>query len=247
MSSRTIGFPLIIFLNLLSTILTFFPSLKVKDILSAYLSSWDLTQLNRFLAPIDVDRILHTNIQGCNGTDHPIWMPDKFGRFSVKFAYWFSKSEDLQSVSSHSSNRPETSLWQQVWKTKCNPRFAIWLWRCLRDKLPTGSNLRRKNIHLQPLCGFCINREETLSHLLFQCPFFRHSWECLFPHSTFLGFSGSLHGHPLGFSCLLHIFFSHGYFVGIFGNFEIKFFSRINPNVLIYSFLHFWKDSFGKL
>lgn len=39
-----------------------------------------------------------------------------------------------------------------------HPRVKVWLWRALRNKLPTKENLILKGIHIESWCSFCINQ-----------------------------------------------------------------------------------------
>lgn len=60
----------------------------------------------------------------------------------------------------------------QMWKIKLPPKVIILLWRTMSNKLPTGENIRKRNIQVQnwnyscPLCG---EGDETTNHILLSC------------------------------------------------------------------------------
>lgn len=64
----------------------FFPDLKVGDLLSTDLASWDHNKLCSYLAPIDVDRVTKVKIHSSLSLDQPCWISYRKGIFSIKLA-----------------------------------------------------------------------------------------------------------------------------------------------------------------
>ena len=95
-------------------------------------------------------------------SDKWAWAWDKKGSFSV------NRMANLIKESQRSSRDGDTCFfWSNLIPTKIN----IFIWRFLRDALPTRSNLAKRGISLQSLaCIFCDNNVETLDHCLFTCP-----------------------------------------------------------------------------
>ncbi|KAL5186989.1 hypothetical protein HKD37_05G012732 [Glycine soja] len=58
----------------------------------------------------------------------------------------------------------------RLWKLKIPAKASIFAWRLIRDRLPTKSNLHRRQVVLEDtLCSFCRIREEDASHIFFEC------------------------------------------------------------------------------
>ena len=87
--------------------------------------------------------------------------------------------------------------------------MSHFIWRLIRERLPTKVNLKRRNVELNDiLCLFCGSNEEEVSHLFFNCdrilPFW---WESLtwlnikvvFPKSPRDHFLQHGHGYFKGF------------------------------------------------
>lgn len=71
-----------------------------------------------------------------------------------------------------SSSRPLVShkFWKFIWSKKIPPRVSIWLWKACRDRLPTRLNLYRHRCKVEIQCRFCSQCEESLLHLIQECP-----------------------------------------------------------------------------
>ena len=58
----------------------------------------------------------------------------------------------------------------ELWKLRIPAKSAVFAWRLIRDRLPTKSNLRRRQVEVNDmLCPFCSNKEEDAAHLFFNC------------------------------------------------------------------------------
>ncbi|XP_009107712.1 uncharacterized protein LOC103833378 [Brassica rapa] len=63
-----------------------------------------------------------------------------------------------------------------VWDIKTSEKIKVFLWNALQDALPVGEQFAVRNIPLSIRCSRC-NEEETVSHLLFTCPYSRKVWK----------------------------------------------------------------------
>ncbi|XP_006603059.1 plastidic glucose transporter 4 isoform X1 [Glycine max] len=71
---------------------------------------------------------------------------------------------------------------------------TIVAWRLIRDRLPTKSNLRRRQIDISDsLCPFCSIKDETASHLFFECSKIQHLW---WESQSWIGTSGAYPINP---------------------------------------------------
>ncbi|KAG5041359.1 hypothetical protein JHK82_013466 [Glycine max] len=94
--------------------------------------------------------------------DQWVWKADPSGQYTAKSAYgvlWGEMFEEQQD-----------GVFEELWKLKLPSKITIFAWRLIRDRLPTRSNLRRKQIEVDdPRCPFCRSAEESAAHLFFHC------------------------------------------------------------------------------
>jgi hypothetical protein len=60
-----------------------------------------------------------------------------------------------------------------LWKMFCQPKYKVFFWLLLKDRLSTRNILKRKNMHLESYnCVLChLATEKTVTHLFLECPF----------------------------------------------------------------------------
>ncbi|KAG4906187.1 hypothetical protein JHK82_054823 [Glycine max] len=64
----------------------------------------------------------------------------------------------------------DTADFEVLCKLRIPSKAAVFVWRLLRDRLPTKLNLRRRNVKINDLhCPFCRRSEEDAAHLFFHC------------------------------------------------------------------------------
>lgn len=56
------------------------------------------------------------------------------------------------------------------------PKIRFFAWQALPNKLPRHARLARWNPSISPLCPLCNFEDETIDHLLIQCPFAKNLW-----------------------------------------------------------------------
>ena len=65
--------------------------------------------------------------------------------------------------------------WKSMWSIKVTPKIKIVLWRLAHNCLPTGQQLRKRNIPAYDLCCHC-GRDETAEHAFLTCQYVAESW-----------------------------------------------------------------------
>ena len=64
----------------------------------------------------------------------------------------------------------EDKAFKLIWKMKILSKVAHFVWRLVKNRLPTKANLRRRNVQLDDYhCPFCSCHEEEASHIFFGC------------------------------------------------------------------------------
>ncbi|KHN06120.1 hypothetical protein glysoja_042389, partial [Glycine soja] len=57
-----------------------------------------------------------------------------------------------------------------LWKLKIPSKISVFAWRLIRDRLPTKTNLRRRQVKINDIqCPFCSNMKEDAAHLFLHC------------------------------------------------------------------------------
>lgn len=69
--------------------------------------------------------------------------------------------------------------WLKMWNLAVAPKVKNFLWRALRNCLPTLVNLRQKNVEVYPICPICQESPETVDHALVYCKFAQRCWEII--------------------------------------------------------------------
>ena len=69
----------------------------------------------------------------------------------------------------------EEKQWKMIWKINAPGKMKIHLWRLAHDCLPTGVQLRRRQVPAKDTCVFC-EREEDVAHAHLHCQFAREVW-----------------------------------------------------------------------
>lgn len=106
--------------------------------------------------------LLHNCVLQVNAIDKWSWTIDPSHGYSVKEAYRFIASHETDSV---------TSIVDNVWHRHIPTKVSLFVWRLLRNRLPTRDNLLRRNI-LQFNNHFCVvgcDSTETAGHLFLSC------------------------------------------------------------------------------
>jgi hypothetical protein len=75
--------------------------------------------------------------------------------------------------------QPAIPLFSWIWKSSCQSKHKFFFWLLLNDRLNTRNLLGRKRMTLQYYnCATLeCNREETLQHLFWTCPFAEQWWD----------------------------------------------------------------------
>ena len=148
---------------------------KVSDLISE--GFWDLSSIRSVISNDDVAAIMRIQIPRNGIQDKLIWTGAPNGEYSVKLGYKTAmrKAIDPCNVAS-SSCRLSNSDWKDIWRLKTLPRIQHFIWRCLNRAVATNANLFRRKKSKSPCCPICSDKEESIEHLLFHCPWTRCVW-----------------------------------------------------------------------
>lgn len=89
----------------------------------------------------------------------------KGGRFSIKAMYQILQGD-----------WPAVPWKRLICHNKATPKSVFILWLALHKRLPTKDRLIRWGINCAAVCPLCMNVDESLDHLFFQCSFSAEVW-----------------------------------------------------------------------
>lgn len=111
----------------------------------------------------------HKLVEDQEAGDLRYWKGSKTGGFSIRYAMQLMREEDP--ILKHPK-------WELAWKTPVQQRVRTFLWLILHNRLLCNANLMKRQILEDPRCKRCnLNEDETLLHLLRDCPTARHIWQ----------------------------------------------------------------------
>lgn len=156
--------------------------LVVADMLTRGSRTWNLTKIKELLPEL-VDEILAIKPRETGVPDSYIWYPTTSGIYSAKTGYTAATEMDL-----HKPTLPPAIAllnWNKmVWNVRCAPKQKLLIWKILHAAIPTGDNLQKRGISLDPRCLHC-GEPETIDHLFLHCPLAIQVWELTPIRSSF--------------------------------------------------------------
>ena len=82
------------------------------------------------------------------------------------------KHSDFSSCSNSHSNH-----WNSIWNMVVPKKVKIFLWRAVKDLLPTTENLWKKNVVQEATCQICRNQMESIDHAHLDCKITMKVWQ----------------------------------------------------------------------
>ena len=76
----------------------------------------------------------------------------------------------------HSSVQAYSSCRGKIWKLNVPSKVRTFKWPACSNCLPIQDNLHRKKVRVEMTCEFCCLDPETVTHVLWECPFARNVW-----------------------------------------------------------------------
>lgn len=132
------------------------PNLLVNQLIDHNIQIWNSQAIEQVLYPIDVEKVKRISISQINEGDKIVWLPSKSGKVSIKVAYKFDfKSTALAYKPTTSNSIIPIAFWNNLWPSPLPPKIKVWVWRTVRDKLPTKIKLLRHGLKVNGLHSLC--------------------------------------------------------------------------------------------
>lgn len=142
----------------------------MEDLINPSDRSWNVDLLNAYIYPDDIKIIRGFAISRTQRPDTYGWAFTDFGKYSVKSGF---RTETLYPAKGPRiiTFRPNVKpLLAFSWKLKCSPKLIHFVWQVLSGTLPVLKNLKAHGINCDPRCSICGAEEESVYHVIFECP-----------------------------------------------------------------------------
>lgn len=106
--------------------------------------------------------------------DRLIWDGSKSGKYSTKEGYLI-----LQELHHQPPEYGDMKIkaWKMIWSWKLVlPKIKTFLWRGIHGGLAKALDMHKRIHAIDPKCQRCATGNESLTHLLFNCPLSRSTW-----------------------------------------------------------------------
>lgn len=75
-----------------------------------------------------------------------------------------------------SSYSPPNSMLIRMWNVPTSPKVGIFMWKVVKNWIACKANLFKRKCSPSPLCPICNEKDGTVEHILFHCPWRKPVW-----------------------------------------------------------------------
>ncbi|CAL1354280.1 unnamed protein product [Linum trigynum] len=131
---------------------------------------WNVSYLNAFLTNFIVSQVLLHPVPHEEGPDIRVWRLSPSGKFSMRTAYDLTTEEE------------EPPATHPIWRAPKTKRVQAFLWLATQGRLLTNAERQRRHLTMTPTCTVCGDGDETVTHVLRDCPYARGVWAEFLEH-----------------------------------------------------------------
>jgi ribonuclease HI len=148
----------------------------VSELMIPNSQQWDFHLIDQIFLPYDASAIKNIPLSSPTHKDSLFWPGSKNGQYSVKSGYRFLVEEELKTMPSCSNTVHMNSIWKSVWELQVPRKIQLFIWRALKDSLPTKLNLMKRHVLTDPVCEQCQSTPEDTLHAVWRCPEIQAAW-----------------------------------------------------------------------
>ncbi|KAG7577326.1 Ribonuclease H-like superfamily [Arabidopsis thaliana x Arabidopsis arenosa] len=155
---------------------------------------WDLVQIMPYISETTRYMLSAVVVDAVTGArDRLSWRDSPDGNFTVKAAYSVLTRDET-------AGQDSGKLFHRVWRALVPERVRIFFWLVVNQAVMTNVERKRRHLCDTDLCQICKSGEETILHILRDCPAMAGIWTRLLPPRR------------------LHVFFSQSLLEWIYSN-----------------------------
>ena len=155
-------------------------SFRVCDVVEG-VGSWDLSRVSMIIPKPICDSIRAVPICSSRQQEDYIAWDSRNGDFCLKLTYLLACKSPASSINVSPSN------W--IWKVPTSPRICFLLWQCYHNSFHVRDTLVSRGINIPNTCPRCLGPNESLLHVLRDCPDSSSFWHEKVPNICFASFS----------------------------------------------------------
>ncbi|KAL9288897.1 putative ribonuclease H domain, reverse transcriptase zinc-binding domain-containing protein [Arabidopsis thaliana] len=161
-----------------------FQGIKIRELWHEG-SGWDLAKIIPYVSEGVRLRLLSMVVDTVTGSnDRTSWGATANGQFTVKSAYSFL----LQSGTQAQNMR---QFFDRVWRVTTTERVRVFIWLVVHQVIMTNVERRRRHLSASGVCQVCKGGDETILHVLRDCPSIAGIWGRLVPRGKITAFFAS--------------------------------------------------------
>ena len=150
---------------------------KVSDLILPNSKQWNLDLIDGVFLPWEAEVIKGIYVLEDNSDDSLIWPLTPSGAYSVKSAYQMLSSATIKLTASSSSFEGFKGVWKGIWRIHVQNCVRHFMWRAVKDSLPTELSLFRRHVVADALCPLCDEAQEFILHSLWYCKQAKVVWQ----------------------------------------------------------------------
>ena len=131
---------------------------------------WNEPLLRDLLAEEEVQRILAIQPSRMGRRDGYTWKHTRSGSYTVRSGYEVANNKRNSQQKQFVEEPSVKKLKKEVWKIKTSRKIKHFVWQVLSGFVTTASRLCDRHCATDRTCQRCGAEEETINHLLFECP-----------------------------------------------------------------------------
>ncbi|KAG7594365.1 Zinc knuckle CX2CX4HX4C [Arabidopsis thaliana x Arabidopsis arenosa] len=152
------------------------PNLFVSDLIDPGTKRWKVDKLQDLVSPEDVPAILGLHPSLTFSRDLFIWSHTKSGNYTVKTGYLAAQACRRGDCDLPFQGPSVTALQAQSWKIPTSRKIKHFIWQSASGCLATCQRLADRHLGTDRTCPKCGTFEETINHVLFECPPAFQAW-----------------------------------------------------------------------
>ncbi|XP_022573038.2 uncharacterized protein LOC111214447 [Brassica napus] len=146
------------------------PGLKVHHLIDFESKMWNIDMVHQFIAAIDVPRVLSLKISKTGRRDSYSWSFTSSGNYTVRSGYATVVNQRRQKENDGIVEPSTTALKKAIWKLKCPRKIKHFVWNMMSGFVASASKLKERHCGIDATCQRCGAEQETINHIIFECP-----------------------------------------------------------------------------
>ncbi|XP_056859971.1 uncharacterized protein LOC130508465 [Raphanus sativus] len=137
---------------------------------------WNEPLIRELVAPEDVTKITALSPSRLRRKDGYVWKHTKSGAYTVRSGYELVNKKRREIQAQPVEEPSTTSLKKEIWSLKTTRKIKHFLWQSLSGFVTSASKLYERHCATDKTCTRCGAEDETINHILFECPPARQCW-----------------------------------------------------------------------